>query len=110
MPRKQDGVCGATGLAGPEGNLPLEDHGRTRPEGAHSPLEQRASSKMWPCFLRYLRDKQPLPVRVHPSSYTPHSYPRDHVRTPHSPPAHETRGFEATRVSKRCSLLSDFSA
>lgn len=52
MPRKQDGVCGATGLAGPEGNLPLEDHGRTWPEGAHSPLEQRASSKMWPCFLR----------------------------------------------------------
>ena len=57
-----------------------------------------------------LRDKQPLPVGVHPSSDTPHSYPHEHVRTPHSPPVHETRGFEATRVSKRCSLLSDFSA
>lgn len=67
MPRKEDDVCGATGFRGPEDSLPLEDHGRTRPHGAQSPLEQRSRSKV--AMLPQVASQTSNP---HLSESTPH--------------------------------------
>lgn len=112
MPSKQDGICGALRLGSPEGSFPPEDHSRTRPGCAHSPLEQRPSSKMWPCLLRWPHGQATLtcqsPLLILKQVCTSYLHLNSHEA--YSSPAQETSGFEATRVFKRCSLLSDFSA
>lgn len=88
------------------GSLPPEGHGGTRP--AHIPLEQRPSSKVWPCLLRWphgqasLTCQSPSLILQQVCTLTPNSM----RLTPHQPRKQVALRQPESPTGAHCSVTS----